>query len=37
MEEWKENMPMDLHGNLSPDAKALVEPLMDEFKKRDWI
>ena len=30
-------MLMNLHGNLSPDAKALVEPLIDEFKKRDWI
>ena len=24
-------------GQPHPDAKALVEPLMDEFKKRDWI
>lgn len=30
-------MLMDLHGNLFPDAKALAEPLMYEFKKRDWI
>ena len=30
-------MLMDLHGNLSPDVKALVEPLMCEFKKRDWL
>lgn len=28
---------MDLHGNLSPDAKALAEPLMNEFIKRNLI
>lgn len=30
-------MLMDLHGNLSPDAKALAEPLMGEFYKRGLI
>lgn len=28
---------MDLHGNLSPDAKALAEPLMHEFINRNYI
>lgn len=27
---------MDLHGNLSPDAKTLAEPLMEEFYKRGY-
>ena len=30
-------MLMDLHGNLSPDAKALAEPLMNEFINRGLI
>ena len=30
-------MLMDLHGNLSPDAKVLVEPLMCEFINRNYL
>lgn len=30
-------MLIDLHGNLSPDAKVLAEPLMREFYKRGLI
>ena len=28
---------MDLHGNLSPDAKALAIPLMNEFINRNYL
>ena len=38
--DWKHFFDLRAIGTTGaphPDAKALVEPLMDEFKKRDWL